>query len=461
MNSLQIDILDGRQSILVKILRLAWPVTISMLLQSSYSLVDMFYVAQLGEDAIAAVTLTGILMFAVFALSRVFAAGMQSMVARSYGLRNLKNAEVIFRDGLVGGILAGLVIGVIVMIQPDRVLDALQAEPGVVRVGTGYVSVMAAGSAGMIGLLTLGAGFRGAGDSVSPLVLATASTILNMVLDPILIFGLGPIPALGTTGAAIATIISMYLGLAWGISFCMRRNASVRLEFKKPPQLLMLLDLLKIGIPMGLHYVLLWLTSAITLYLVAGFGTLEVAASGIVSRITQVAFVAIASVGEATATMTGQYLGAGRPLDAKRSAQASVRLCFIFNSLFSLVLAFYSPLFLSAFTSDAQTVALGTAYMKLSSIMLVCLSITITLSRAFQGAGYTMWPTVIMGVRFATFGLFAYLLAWKAALLAPGVWLAVVISAAIQSVLIAFLYAKGSWTRTRLRSLDAATPEAA
>lgn len=459
MNSLQIDILDGRQSIFVKILRLAWPVTLSMLLQSSYSLVDMFWVAQLGEEAIAAVTLTGILMFAVFAVSRIFAAGVQSMVARSYGLRNKENAGIVFRDGLAIGMLAGLVIGAIVMIRPERVLDALQAEADVVRAGTGYVSVMAAGSAGMIGLFTLGAGFRGAGDSVSPLVLATASTVLNMVLDPILIFGLGPIPAFGTTGAAVATIISMYLGLAWGLSFCLRRNASVRLEFRKPPRLSMLFDLLKIGIPMGFHYLLLWLTSAITLYLVAGFGTLEVAASGIVSRITQVAFIAIASVGEATAAMTGQYLGAGRPQDARRSTKSSVRMCFMVNSLMSLVLALYSPLFLSAFTSDPHTVELGTAYMKLSAIMLVFMSITITLSRAFQGAGYTIWPTVIMGIRFAAFSLLAYLLGWKAALLAPGVWLAVVVSAAIQSILIAFLYANGSWTRVRLRSLETAVPE--
>ena len=314
--------------------------------------------------------------------------------------------------------------------------------------------IMSIGSPALLALFSLSAGFRGGGDMTSPLILAGTSAGINVALDPIMIFGYGPMPALGLTGAALASIIPMHCVLLWGLSATRRANSVVRFKLVKL-DLPVIKDLLTIGIPSGLHYALLSLAQIAMTRMVAVFGTPPVAAGGIGDRITQLSFLPAIGVGAATATMVGQYLGANRSRDAEKSVRTSLRVTFVISAAISLVYACFPRLLLKLFfIADPVVVEMGTVYLRLASITLLFVSMSIILTRVFQGAGDTMWPSVIAGIRLLVFLGLAGTLGWTLSLHAEGIWLAMPLSAPVQTLLLAWTYSMGTWKRKTFRTID-------
>lgn len=456
-----VNVLDNTQTILGKVLKLTWPTALSMLFHISYSIVDMIWISSLGSNAIAAVTLTGIVMWALFAFSQIFATGVLALVARAHGAGQRDIADKAFNIGIGIGFLSGVMIAAIVAIWPRELLQLLGAAPVVASAGAPYLRIMSMGSPALLALFCLSAGFRGGGDMTSPLVLAGTSAGINAALDPIMIFGYGPMPALGLTGAALASIIPMHCVLIWGLSATRRANSVVRFRLARP-NLPIMKDLLTIGIPSGLHYALLSLAQIAMTRMVAVFGTEPVAAGGIGDRITQLSFLPAIGVGAATATMVGQYLGAGRTEDAQKTVRTSLRIAFAITAAISLVYACFPRLLLKVFfITDPVVIELGTIYLRLAAITLLFVSASIILTRVFQGAGDTMWPSVIAAIRLLVFLGLAIILGWSLSLNAEGVWLAMPLSAPVQTLLLAWTYSLGTWKRKTLRALSNPTSPSA
>lgn len=454
--------LDDSRSTLSRLLRLAWPVTLSVFFHTSYNVVDMLWVSRyLGSNAVAAVTLSGIIFWAVFALSQVFSAGVLALVARAFGAGHREKASRFLGDALLATSASGVIVSVLIFIFPERLLAVLGANADVALAGIPYVRIMAVGCVGSMALFTLCSALNGSGDMISPLILTGASCMINIFLDPILILGIGPIPPMGLAGAALATVVSIYLALAWGLSIAIRPGATIPLRIRLAPSAVVLKDLLMIGVPSGLHYVLLSLTQTVMIRMVAFFGTAEVAATGIGSRMTEISFLPCLGIGAATATMVGQSLGAGLVKKAERTVTVAVACSFVLTSFIGIFFSLWPSWLLSVFNPDEGTLALAATYLRISAVAMVFVAVTITLTRAFQGSGDTVWPGVTAAARFLVFAALGWALGWQAHLRVTGVWLAMLLSSAAQMLMIAFLYNRGSWKHKRLRSVELPTVDAA
>jgi len=452
--SRRVDILDDSRTPLSKILRLAWPATLSMSFHASYNVVDMFWVSSLGTEAIAAVTLSGIIFWLAFAVSQVFAGGVQALVARAYGAGNAHKAGRVARDSLAAALVAGIGLALIAGSAPERWLRLLGATPEVAGAGAPYVRIMAVGFVASIALFTLSSIFRATGDMVTPLVLNGLSCGMNIALDPVLIFGLGPIPALGLAGAALASVLSIFAAFLWGVSLVLRPGGGLHIPLRGRPDVAALRDMLAVGIPSGMHYVLLSLTHMVMIRMMAALGTTEVAAVGIGGRITQLSFLPCMGIGAATATLVGQYLGAKRSADAERGVATALRANFLVTACIGFVYSCFPRVLLQIFTDDVQVLTMGAVYLRLYALGFLFVTATIVLTRVFQGAGDTVVPTVVVGLRFAAFLGLGYALGWLTDLRAYGVWLAMVMCSAVQTLVLGWAYKKGTWKRRELRSIE-------
>jgi putative MATE family efflux protein len=436
-----------------KLLRLAWPVALSMFLHNSYSLADMFWVASLGTAEVAVVTLCGILMFIVFALAQIFATGVHALIARACGSGNLARAAAFLRDGLLAALLTGIGISLIASLCPGGILRMLGASSEITRTGIPYMHAMAIGFPFAICMITLGSAFRATGDMLTPLYLTGISCLLNIFLDPLFIFGLGPIPGYGLAGAALATAISLAIALLLGVAALFRHRILASFRLAAPFRLIGFRDMMAVGLPSGFHYALLSLTQMAMIRMVAEFGKPAVAAAGIGARYMHLTFLPCIGLGAATATLVGQYIGAQQPEQAENIVRLSLKINLCITLTLSALFFSFPVFFYEIFTPDPEVLANGRIFLRIAAIAFLFTTNTILLTRVFQGAGDTLWPTLAAAVRVVVFLGAAALLGWRSGLAQFGVWLAMGIGSAVQMAIVAWLYSLGTWKRRELRSV--------
>ena len=455
----RVDIFDESVSTLRKIVRLAWPVTLAMVLHTSLNIVDMIWVSRLGREAVAAVTLAGLIFWATFALAQVFGTGVQALVARAFGGREFNKASRSLRDGLLLSMGTGVFAAAAISLLARKLLLLLGAEIAVAERGVPYVLTMAVGTVFAMGSFTLVSALRATGDMMTPLKLNALSWIVNLVLDPLLIFGIGPFPQLGICGAGVATATAIFVALAGGLFLVQRPESPLHIRFGVATSAQALKDLFAVGLPGGFHYVLLSLGQMIMMRIVAGFGTAAVAAAGIGTRVTQISFVATMGLGTAVATMVGQYLGAGKLQSAERTVTMACRATFVLAAAISLAYAFFPTAFLTPFKVGPEVIAVGIVYFRISSLTLIFVMITITITRAFQGAGDTVWPTAVAALRLALFLALVALARWMTNLDPAMVWLVMGLSAVAQTLVVLWIFSLGTWKHRRLLSVERDVPE--
>ncbi|MFW5997087.1 MAG: MATE family efflux transporter [Lentisphaeria bacterium] len=448
------NVLDHNIHPVAKILRLAWPVIVSMALHNSYSIIDMFWVASLGKEAVAGVTLSGILFFFMFSGSQVFASGIHALIARACGAGKAHQTGMILRDGMLIALLAGLIVGFILFRFPELALRFLGAEEEVVTVGKSYLTIMAVGFAVSLPQFTLSAGYRATGDMTTAMILTAVTVVLNLILDPILIFGLGPIPAFGLAGAAWATVISLITAVIVGIIILPRHHSLNGFRFYRRVSLGVVKEMFVIGLPTGVHYMLLSLNQTIMIRMVAEFGTVVIAATGIGTRITHLAFLPCIGIGTAIATLVGQYLGAGEEERAVLHIRRALLINGVVTLLFCVLIAVFPGVLMSVFTDSPDIVATGKVYLRVFALGFVFVSTVIVLTRVFQGAGDTVWPAVAAMCRILFFIVLGFILGWLTDLQELGVWLAFVVASFGQLLVISWIYRFGTWKRRSLKTVE-------
>lgn len=448
------NVLDHDIRPIPKILRLAWPVVVSMALHNSYSIIDMFWVASLGKEAVAGVTLSGILFFFMFSGAQVFATGIHALIARACGAGKAEQAGMILRDGILTALFAGAVVGFLLFNFPELALRFLGAEEEVISVGTPYLTIMAAGFAVSLPQFTLSSGYRATGDMTTAMVLTFITVILNVILDPLLIFGLGPIPAFGLAGAAWATVISLTAAFVVGIFLLSGHHSLNGFRLYRRVSFGVVKEMFIIGLPTGVHYMLLSLNQTIMIRMVAEFGTVIIAATGIGTRITHLAFLPCIGIGTAIATLVGQYLGAGE----KERAAMHVRRALVINGAVTLIIcsliAVFPDVLMRVFTDSPEIVGAGRLYLRIFAGGFICVSTVIVLSRVFQGAGDTVWPAVTALFRIVFFIILGFILGWLTDLNEIGIWLAFAASSFGQLLIIAWIYRLGTWQRRTLKAVE-------
>jgi putative MATE family efflux protein len=429
---------------------LSVPMILEMVMESVFGILDVYFVGRLGPDAVAAVGLTESLLTVVFAVAIGLCMSTTALVARRIGEKHEEEAVRAAVQAVAVGIATSLPFALVGVVWPREVLALMGAPASVVETGWGYAAWMLGGNVSIMLLFLINAVFRGAGDATVAMRSLWLANAVNIVLDPCLIFGLGPFPELGVTGAAIGTTVGRTVGVAYQLRALASSRGRLRVErrhLRLDRAVMGHLVRLSLG---GVGQFLIGTASWLGLVRILSlFGAGALAGYTIALRIVIVALLPSWGMSNAVATLVGQNLGAGKPDRAERS----VWIVGFYNMAFLLVVmaAFVwgaEPL-IAVFSSDPEVQRLGALCLRVVSYGYAFYAWGMVLVQAFNGAGDTVTPTWI---NLGCYWLFQVPLALglaQALGYGPlGVFLAITLAESLLAVVGLVVFRRGAWKRS-------------
>jgi len=434
------------------ILLLAIPMVLEMVLESLFAVVDVFWVGRLGADAVATVGLTESLLSLVFAVGLGLSLSTTAMVARRIGEKDPNGAAVAGVQAIVIGLAVSLAIGLPCLFFAPRLLQLMGASPQVVAVGSNYARIALGGSGAILMLFLNNAIFRGAGDAAIAMRLLWVSNVINLVLDPCLIFGLGPFPKLGVTGAALATFTGRSIGVAYQFYRLLRGSERIRiLRQHIGINVSVLLRLVRVSLTGILQFAIAHTSWIGLVRIVSIFGSAALAGYTIAIRI--VIFVILPSWGlsNAAATLVGQNLGAKQPQRAETSVWRTGFYNMIFLGAIGVVFVLFAEPIVRLFTHDPLVIPLAASCLRIISYGNIGYAYGMVMLQAFNGAGDTITPTI---VNFFGFWLLEIPLAWFLAIpmrmQAKGAYFSIVVAEAAIAAVSIVLFKRGYWKKQQI-----------
>ena len=434
------------------IVLLAIPMVLEMLMESLFAVADVFWVARLGADALATVGLTESLLTLIYTAAMGLSIGVTAMVARRIGEGNAAGAAEAAVQGVALGLLVAALIAAVGVPLARRLLAVMGATPAVQSVGSFYARVMLGGNVVIVLLFLINAIFRGAGDAAIAMRVLWLANGINMALGPCLIFGVGPFPRLGVTGAAIATTLGRGTGVLYQLYRLWRGDARVAIQRSlltlKPAVMRTMLRLSGTGTVQVLIGTASWI---ILVRIVSSFGSDAVAGYLIAIRIVVFALLPSWGLANAAATLVGQGLGANQPDRAERA----VWLAGFYNMLFlgsvGAVFVLLAGPIVDVFTRDPAVAPVAVVTLRTISYGFLFYAYGMVITQSFNGAGDTWTPTWInLGCFWLWEVPLAYWLARHAALGPRGVALAVMIAFSSVAVVSAVIFRRGHWKLRRV-----------
>jgi putative MATE family efflux protein len=436
------------------VMLLAVPMVLEMLMESVFVVCDVFFVGRLGKEAVATVGLTESMMTFVYTLAIGLSIGATAMVARRIGERDPEGAARTAAQTIALGLLISVLIGIAGVLLAPRLLVTMGAEPEVVAKGSTFTRVMLGCNASVVMLFLINAVFRGAGDAAVAMRVLWLANAINIILGPCLIFGLGPFPALGVTGAAVATSIGRGAGALFAFSRLLREGGRVHLarrHLRIEPSLMLRLARLSAT---GTFQVFIGMASWIGLTrMIASFGSAAVAGNTIGLRVIMFALLPSWGMSNAAATMVGQSLGARKPERAEQAVWRAgfYNMCFL--GVVGLAFVLFAGPIVRVFTqagAGALVEQYGVACLRTIACGFLFYAYGMVLTQSFNGAGDTRTPTIINLFVFWLWEIpLAYVLAIVFRLGPQGVFLAVTIAFSTLAVVSALVFRRGRW-KTRV-----------
>jgi putative MATE family efflux protein len=429
------------------IVLLAIPMVLEMVMESVFAVTDVFFVSRLGVNAVATVGFTEALICIIYAIAVGLSMATTAMVARRIGEKDREGASVATVQAIAIGIAISVALAVPGVIFARDLLRLMGGTPELIAEGHGYTAVLIGGNLSIMLLFLINAAFRGAGDAAIAMRVLWLSNGINILLDPCLIFGLGPFPEMGVTGAATATTIGRGLGVVLQLWVLFRGNGRLRLQLSKLRlKLKIMLNLLRVSVGGIMQFLIATSSWVLLVRIVGHFGSSAVAGYTIAIRIIIFAIMPSWGVANAAATLVGQNLGAKQP----ERAEISVWRAGLYNMLFLVGLAIIFIVFaeqlIRFFSSDPEVIAYGVDCLRYVSYGYGFYAYGMVLVQAFNGAGDTRTPTII---NFFCYWLcqipLAYLLAHQTSLEATGVFLAITIAESFIAVAGIIVFRRGRW----------------
>src|SRR5215469_6248514 len=434
------------------ILLLAIPMVLEMVLESLFAVVDVFWVGQLGADAVATVGLTESLLSLVFAVGLGLSLSTTAMVARRIGEKDPLGAAVAGAQAIFLGFGVSLLVGIPCLIYAPKLLQLMGASQSIVATGSGYARIALGGSGVILMLFLNNAIFRGAGDAAVAMRLLWVSNIINLILDPCLIFGWGPFPKLGVTGAALATFTGRSIGALYQFYRLLRGTERIRiLASQLRVNVGVLLRLTRISLTGILQFAVADVSWIGLVRIVSLFGSAALAGYTIAIRI--VIFVILPSWGlsNAAATLVGQNLGAKQPERAERSVWRTGLYNMLFLGAVGIFFILFATPVVRLFTSDPVVIPLAASCLRIVSYGNIGYAYGMVMLQAFNGAGDTVTPTIVNLFGFWLCEIpMAYLLAIPAGLEARGAYYSIVVAEALIAGVSIILFKRGYWKRQKI-----------
>jgi len=443
------DLTSG--SLIKPILWLAVPTVAGNLLQSAFNIADMYFVSRLGTTSIAAVSVAGLAIWLLWTSIIGVAIGSQALVTRFHGAGDEDSLRRAMATTLAVAGLATLALAAVGPLAGRPVLRLLGAEPDVVDLAFSYISVFFYGGFALIFMTMITAILRGLGDSVTPTVIVAGAVGLNVVLDPILIFGWGPAPAWGVRGAAVATVIAYAAAFVAAAAVFVRRHLPWRAFAISNLSGKMAGQILTIGVPASAQMLIRAAAAMVLVGFVAASGTAAIAAYGIGGQLTGLILMPGFALAISAAILVGQNLGAGKKARAERTAMASVGLYAAVAALMIAGLLAFAPRWVAIFDDTPAVVEMGALYLYICAPAYLFVPLGMVLSRAMSGAGVSVPPlivtaVVLLGVRIPL----AYVLTRTFDMGVAGVYWAVTIPTVLEGVTMFGVFKTGIWKHRKL-----------
>ncbi len=431
---------------------LSVPMVLELVLESVFAVVDIFFVGKLGASAVAAVGLTETFLFLLYSVAMGLSFSVTAIVARRIGEKEKDKAGIAAVQSIVISIFCSLPFAIAGLFYAKDLLGLMGADDWILSEGYHYTQWMLGGNIVIVLIFLLNAVFRGAGDAAIAMKILWISNSINIVLDPIFIFGWGPIPAYGIMGAAMATNIGRGIGVCFQIYLLFRGGKHIKIALKHLKiEWETLLGILKTSLG-GIGQMIVAMTSWIFLMrILAQFGSQTVAGATIAMRVMMFTMMPSWGMSNAVATLVGQNLGAGKPNRAEQSVWFTGCCIMVYLICVSIIFFFYSPVLIGFFTDDQDVIRIGSEWLKIVSYSYFIYAWWMAASQAFNGAGDTITPTKINIVFFWMIQIpLAYFLGTYLKLGHAGVFWAMMVSETLVGIFTLWLFTKGKWKETKV-----------
>lgn len=416
-------------------------------MESLFGLVDVLWVARLGTDAIATVGLTETALTLVFVIAIGLAVGAAAVVSRRVGEKDSAAAGDAAIQAILLGLLISTIVAVVGFIYAPGILRILGGSDSVVRTGTNYTRIIVSGSVTVFLLFLINSVFRGAGDAALAMRVLWVANLVNICLNPFLIFGWGPFPELGVAGSAVGTTIGRGTGVLmqlW-ILFGGKGRIVVRRELIRV-NLPVMATMLRLSVSAMFQYLVQMASWIAVVRIIAGFSSAAVAANTLAIKIVLFAILPSWGMSNAAATLVGQNLGAKKPDRAEHAVWRTGLFNMIFLGVIGIVFFAFAGPIIGAFTSDADITPIAIRGLRLLALGNISYAYGMVMTAAFNGAGDTFTPTMLNLLCFWAVQIpLAYFLAIPMALGPTGAWTAILVADTLLAVLAISIFRRGKW----------------
>ena len=436
-------------SIRKAIFMLSIPMILEMMMESIFAIVDIAYVSQVSVNAVATIGLTESVVTLVYAIAIGLSMAATAIVARRIGAKDVKGAQEAAVQAIALGVLVSILVGVFGFLYAEDILALMGAEPDLIAEGSGYTKLLLGGNITILLLFLINAIFRGAGDASVAMWALVLSNGLNIILDPIFIFGWGPIPEYGVMGAAIATNIGRGTAVLFQLAVLFFGWSRIQIGFKDMViRFSVMLNLIKVSLG-GIAQFLIGTSSWVFLMrMMSEFGSEVLAGYTIAIRVMLFTLMPSWGMSNAAATLVGQNLGAQQPDRAETSVWKTGKYNAYFMGAVSLIYLFFAYDIVGWFSTNPVVVENGGLCLQIIAVGYIFYAYGMVVTQAFNGAGDTGTPTKINLIAFWLFQLpFAYLMAITLNLGAMGVFVAITAAEVLLAIISMIWFKKGNWKK--------------
>jgi putative MATE family efflux protein len=373
---------------------------VGMIFQTLYFLVDLYFVGRLGKTAVAAVSLSGNLMFLVLALTQMLGVGTTALVSHATGRKNREEARLIFNQSQVLSLAVGALFFAVMLAVRDRFARGQSADPETARLAGEYLAWFVPSLAAQFAMVATGAALRGIGDFKPGMYVQSATVVVNIILAPVLMFGWGTGHPLGVAGTALASFIAVTVGVVALTVYVVRARGYLAFVGRElMPRLSLWTRMLKIGLPAGAEFGLMGVYMFAIYGITRPFGAAAQAGFGIGLRVVQSMFLPVVALGFAVSPVAGQNFGARQPERVRSTFRVAALIASIMMAASALICRFMPEILVGIFSRDPGVLAVGGEYLRIVALNFIPSGIVFVSSSMFQALGNTLPPLLSSFIR--------------------------------------------------------------
>lgn len=431
---------------------LSVPMVLEMLMEGLFAIVDIFFVAKLGKEATATIGLTEVVLTQVMALAMGLSMATTAMVARRIGEKDREGANIAAVQAILIGIIICGILAVVFFFTSADILQFMGGSEELIRSGNSYARILLSGSSTVFFLFLLNAIFRGAGDASIAMRTLILANGVNIILDPLFIFGIGPFPEMGVTGAAVATTTGRAIGVCYQVYHLINGKSLIHIQKR---HLLWVAEIVKKLIKVSsagvLQFAIATASWLFIIRIIALFGDAAVAGYSIGIRIIVFTILPAWGMASAASTLVGQNLGAQQPDRAERSVWRSAFFNLCFLSTISVLFLIFAPSIVPFFSKETEVVYHGVLCLRIICLGYIFYAYGMVIGQAFNGAGDTITPTWINFIAFWLLQIpMCYVFSRWLDMGPVGVYWGIAISESLLAVIAIFIFRRGKWKEVKI-----------